>query len=88
MRMRKFILFLVRKRLGVKKYEGFQFANQQSENDWYFFGMSDLWKMDHSTGREQMIESGASLNWLLSDECKGLIRKNGLWWPQFIDEEE
>lgn len=89
MRRRRFIVFLIRKRLGLRNYEGFQFAGQKSEENWYFFGSTGtLWKMDHVNGRKIMVESKASLNWLVSDECKQSIRKNGKWWPQFEDEEE
>lgn len=89
MRVCKLVMFLIRRRLGLKKYEGFQFSTQKSKQDWYFFGAYGvLWKMDHSSGSEKMVESSASLNWLLSDECKKSIRKNGMWWPHFIDDEE
>ena len=35
--LRKFILFLIRRRLGLKKNERFRFANQRSKLDYYFF---------------------------------------------------
>ena len=63
--MKRLILFLVRKRLGLKKYEEFQFVNQKS-NAVYYFTEDALIKDWHHT----IDKSGVSLNWLLDDECK------------------
>ena len=63
--MKRLILFLVRKRLGLKKYEEFQFVNQKS-NAVYYFTEDALIKDWHQT----IDKSGVSLNWLLDDECK------------------
>lgn len=67
--MRKFILFLIRRRLGLKKYEGFRFVGQRSVSNWYFFGDEYVWKVRCRIG-ECMSLSNVSLNWLLSDKCK------------------
>ena len=62
---RRLILFLIRRRLGVKKYQPFKFTNQKTD-DWYFFDNLCLLK---DTGG--CVEgSGVSLNWLLHTECK------------------
>ena len=70
---RKFILFLVRKRLGVGKYELFRFPDQLSTNAVYFFNNEGLRKTWFSKGEdiiESSVRSNVSLNWLLDDNCK------------------
>lgn len=74
--MKKLIVFLVRLCLGLKIGERFQFTNQHSEFDYYFFTDTALMKKHiHRNKRDyDYIEpSGVSLNWLLSDDCE--IRK-------------
>ena len=66
--MNKAIIFLICKKLGVKKSQRFQFSNQRSENDWYFFSDFGLWKVNADTA--EVISSRVSLNWLLSSKCK------------------
>lgn len=68
--MKKLIMFLARKKLGVKKYEGFRFANQRSEDDWYFFGANNLYKVTYNFGRVMTIRSRVSFNWLIDDNCE------------------
>lgn len=72
--MKKLIIYLLRRRLGLKVGELFQFANQNkmNENQYYFFTDSALmkkWKNEKS-GREFISYSGVALNWLLNDECE------------------
>lgn len=69
--MKRLIIFLVRKRLGLKKYEGFQFVGQKSKDDWYFFTSDKVMKI--YGGASKPMLSSVSLNWLLNDECE--IRK-------------
>lgn len=64
----RLIIFLVRKRLGLKKYENFRFVNQKSIHDYYFFGETILMKYEASNNLFR--RAGVSLNWLLDDECK------------------
>lgn len=64
--MRKFIIFLVRKRLGLKKFERFQFVGQKS-NAMYYFTDDDIMKV---TECGKIYISGVSLHWILDDECK------------------
>ena len=66
--MKKLIIFLIRKRLGLKKGERFRFANQVSKNDYYYF--SDDAVMKHNYSLPFDYKSSVSLNWLLNDECK------------------
>lgn len=68
--MKKLILFLIRKRLGVRKSQAFRFDNQSSPTDSYFFtndGLIKLKIVNHSFVEER---AHVSLNWLLDDECK------------------
>ena len=62
--MKRLIVFLVRRRLGLKKYERFKFINQKSDA-WYYFTDTSLMKVDGVL----LIESNVSLNWLLNDDC-------------------
>jgi hypothetical protein len=67
MLIKRLILFLVRWRLGLKKYEPFQFDNQKTDAVYYF---SDSGIMKAVPGT--ITKSRVSLNWLLDDEC-GII---------------
>ena len=62
--MRKFILFLIRKKLKLKKFEKFQFVGQKS-NAVYYFTENHVMKLWHG----QTALSGVSINWLLDDDC-------------------
>lgn len=69
--MRRLIIFLIRKRLGLRKSEPFRFENQKSRTDWYMFTDIDILK--HTTderGNEVIRQSTVSLNWLLDEKCK------------------
>ena len=63
--MKRFIIFLIRKRLGVKKYESFRFENQKSNAVYYFTetGVMKNW-------RGEIEPSNVSINWLIDDNCK------------------
>lgn len=63
--MRRFVIFLIRKKLGLKKYECFRFDNQKSDAVYYFteYNVMKRW-------RNQTMLSGVSINWLLDPECK------------------
>lgn len=63
--MRRFVIFLIRKKLGLKKYECFKFVGQKS-NALYYFTESNLLKQWNN----QTVLSGVSLNWLLDTQCK------------------
>lgn len=68
--MRRLIIFLVRKRLGLKRYEHFRFSNQKGKAT-YYFTSTNVMKMEYYYVRP----SSVSLNWLLDDECKRSIIK-------------
>lgn len=68
--MKKLIISLVRRYLGLKKYEGFQFVNQKSD-DVYYFGDDGIYKA-YSYGPNyggSIRKSNVSFNWLLDDGC-------------------
>ena len=67
--MKRLIIFLVRKKLGLKKGEHFRFANQSSPYDTYYFTDDAVMKhLSWWTGEDR--RSSVSLNWLLDDECE------------------
>lgn len=63
--LKRFIVFLVRFRLGLRKYERFKFCNQKTDN-WYWFDSCGVCKMEN--GRS--CSSNVSLNWLLDKQCE------------------
>lgn len=62
--MRRFIIFLIRKKFHLKKYEKFKFVNQKS-NAVYYFSDDAVMK----EWRNQTMLSGVSINWLLDKDC-------------------
>lgn len=69
--MKRIIIFLIRKRLGLKKYECFRFLNQKSPKNYYYFKNNCLMKhMYFEDGSNAPVASHVSLNWILSDECE------------------
>lgn len=64
--MIRLIIFMVRKKMGLAKNETFQFINQKSKTDFYYF--TDLALVKVSDGHIEA--SSVSLNFLLSDECR------------------
>lgn len=64
-RLRRFVIFLIRKRLGLNKYEKFQFVGQKSDAV-YWFTEYKVMKCWHG----YPVESGVSVNWLLHKDCK------------------
>jgi hypothetical protein len=63
--MKKLIIFLIRKRLGLKERQAFQFVNQKS-NAVYYFTKDAIMK----AWRGDIVKSTVSLTWLLDDECE------------------
>ena len=62
--MRRLAILLIRKRLGLKKYEKFKFANQKSDAVYYF---TETNIMKQTTHRTEL--SGVSVNWILDNDC-------------------
>lgn len=66
--MKKRILKLIMKKLGVKNQEHFQFADQREEFIEYFFTNEALMRFNPET--YEIKESRITLNYLLSDDRK------------------
>lgn len=64
--MKRIIWFLIRRKLGVKKYQQFIFTNQLSENTSYMISSDKIFKVQGN----RLKHSDVSINWLLSDECE------------------
>lgn len=45
--MKKLIIFLIRKHLGLKLGQEFRFVNQKSKNNTYYFDTTRLMKVDY-----------------------------------------
>ncbi len=65
----RMIIFLIRRKLGVKKFQRFKFKNQKQEGEYYFnsFRLVKILKIKKKVKQE---ESGVSLNWLLNNDCE------------------
>ena len=68
--MKHLIIFLVRKKLGLKKGEHFRFVNQSSPYNTYYFTDDVVMKHFGRWKGSDDVKSSVSLNWLLDDECK------------------
>ena len=68
--MKRLIIFLVRKKLGLKKGEHFRFVNQSSLYNTYYFTDDAVMKHFGRWKGSDDVKSSVSLNWLLDDECK------------------
>lgn len=68
--MKRLIIFLIRLKLGLRKYERFQFGTQTDKTVWYYFTEYRLVK-EYADGHCKT--SGASLNWLLNKKCAAEI---------------
>lgn len=62
----KLVIFLIRVKLKLKKYEKFRFDEQKSRHDYYFFTDSKIMKRSNYV----TSPSSVSLNWLLDPNCK------------------
>ena len=67
----KLIFFLIRLKLGVKKFEKFQFANQKSCYNKYYFTHDCLMKIEYAkNGSSYVRDAHVSFNWLANKDCK------------------
>lgn len=74
--MKELILFLLRKKLGVRFYEYFQFDNQKS-GACYYFTEDGVMKRNENNSIQR---SSVSLNWLLDSRCKvHKVGGDGAW---------
>lgn len=75
----RLILFLVRRKLHLRKNQRFRFKNQKSSTDCYYFGDTHIFKtqMIGFVGFDNFIPSiilsNVSLNYLISDECEVVV---------------
>lgn len=63
--MKRIIIFLIRRRLKLKKFRRFKFKNQRRAGVYYFDSCAIMKIIDG-----HIEESKVPLNWLLNDECK------------------
>lgn len=68
--MKRLVIYLIRKRLGVRKYQHFRFKNQKSRKEYYWFTEDAVMKR---LSNMDIRPSSVSLNWLLDDECEIII---------------
>ena len=68
--MKRLIIFLVRKKLGLRKGEHFRFVNQSSPYNTYYFTDDAVMKHFGRWKGSDDVKSSVSLNWLLDDEYK------------------
>lgn len=68
--IKKFIVFLIRRRLRLKKYQRFRFKNQKTDNVYYFTEYRLIKIPEDKRTISRAEKSLVSLNWLLSDECE------------------
>lgn len=64
---KRLIIFLVRRQLGLKKFEYFEFENQASDVNYYYFTSDELIKV---IPPYKTRPAHVSLNWLLNKNCK------------------
>lgn len=66
----RLIVFLIRRRLRLKKYQRFRFANQKTDNVYYFTAdkLIKIPEDKRTVGKAE--KSLVSLNWLLADDCE------------------
>ena len=68
--MKRLIIFLVQKKLGLKKGEHFRFVNQLSPYNTYYFTDDAVMKHFGRWKGSDDVKSSVSLHRLLDDECK------------------
>lgn len=68
--LNRIVIFLIRKKLKLKKYQGFRFVGQKTDAIYFFTGREVLKDHDGTIRR-----SSVSLNWLLDDECEIIYLK-------------
>ena len=68
--IKRFIIFLIRCRLHLKKGQRFRFKNQKTDNVYYFTADKLIKIPEDKRTVSRAEKSLVSLNWLLSDECE------------------
>lgn len=74
--IKRLIVFLIRKRLGLKLGQVFRFNGQKSDTV-YWFDKDGIWRVETSSHLVSSYHkllpkrrSGVSLTWLLDDDCE------------------
>lgn len=80
---RRIVLFLVRKKLRVKRSDEFYFNNQKNKNDRYYFTKDNIYHID--TKSCTIEPSSVSLTWLLDGACSITVENSGDWFEIFED---
>lgn len=73
--MNRLILFLIRRKLGVKKYQSFQFNNQVVKNEKYYIDSMSIKKITYFKDHVNVKNSNLKVNFLLSKEAKERLIK-------------
>jgi hypothetical protein len=81
--IKRLIIFLIRKKLGVKKWDDFYFPNQRIKQDRYYF--ADTCLMKYSSVSNTLYKSSVSLNHLLSKECEVIVDNEFDWTEKILD---
>lgn len=70
--IKRIVLFLIRKKLGLKLYQNFRFKGQKFQNDYYCFGRYTLMKFRYYKKKQlyKCEDSSIGLDWLLSEKCE------------------
>lgn len=68
--MTRLILFFVRLKLGLKKGERFQFANQKSSSNYYYINSDNIYKVTPLKYNIMIRPANVSLKWLLDPKCE------------------
>ena len=73
-KIKKLIIYFIRKRLGLECYEPFRFFEQKSENTFYYFTKENIIKVSifikDGLKCKNEKKSNVSLNWILDEDCK------------------
>ena len=72
--MTRLILFLIRLKLGVKKNERFEFANQKSIYNYYYINSDNIYKVIPRKFNTITRPANVSLKWLLDPKCE-IVRR-------------
>ena len=68
--IKRLIVFLIRRRLRLKKYQRFRFKNQKTDNVYYFTEYRLIKIPEDKRPISRAEKSLVSLNWLLSEDCE------------------
>lgn len=71
--LNRLIIFLLCRKLGVKRFQPFRFVNQNSKHDYYMFDQECLLKYVYLGDCYIHNLSNVKLNWLLDDDCEIVI---------------